>query len=1683
MNLAGFSVGEVIHASGETVVLLAQNALGESVVLKILDSERPAPETIARWHHEFGILQSIDSEWVITARALHQDGRRWLLELGDFAATNLAQVISRKLLDFSDRLAIALQLAYALSDVHRHKLIHGDIAPKNVLVDLARLRIKLCDFGLATRLEQERSGETLDAPRGTLDYMAPEQTGRTNLPIDYRSDFYALGVSLYELFAGRRPFQIDDPVSLLHAQLTILPEPLHTLDPTIPLPLSQVVQKLLAKFPDDRYQSSFGLIHDLTRIANAWQREHRVPAFAIAEADVPERFCLAQRLYGRETETRTVLDAFERVSDGRAELLLISGEAGIGKTALVAELHRPIIARRGYYLRGKCDQFGRNQPYAALVRAFDPLLQQIASEGEARRHYWQGQLIDALGAQAAAVAAILPNLALLIDRMPSLPAVPAAEYEQRFHIAFLQFVKALAASTHPLLLFLDDLQWADVSTLRVLEHLVGDEDTRSLLVIGTYRDNEVDEAHPLALMLSRLAAQASPPISVRLHNLGHEHVGALMADTLHQPEQRIARLVDLVIEKTHGNPFFVGQFLRDLHEHEELRYDRESGAWQWQIERIRARGMTDNVVTLMLAKLRNLPADTQAALAASAELGESFALDELMTVDGLEAKACQARLWPALRAGFLLPLNEDYKFEQSPHLLANARYRFLHDRVQQAAHELTPDAGRIELQLRCGRRLLANSDELRLEQRLFTILACLNPAIETIDAPEERAALAALNVRAGMRAKDSSAFDAAVQYLRFAHSLLRADAWVTQPEKTLSLYKELAESEYLAGHFAAAEALYLEALVAAPTSVGKVTMLLVQADQLHIQGRFPDALPVLRQALILLGRPFPETEQEAGQMFPAEFAQTEADLVPFTHEALLRASEMDDEARLLEMRVYFALSYATYQSGCFASFAVNACRLVQTTLAHGQSDLACIAYVCYMTAMAAMKKPYPLCHAMGRLSLAMAEQRESQYFRMPVYQYFSPFYQHWCEPLMATLPYLERGLELALTGINPLSGGYCVVLGAANRAVQGVPLDELAQDCDRGLKFLRKSRQPKSEAMLRCGIIQPMRALRGETLSLSSFDTEDFRSSEMFPDDAPPSIPLAFHVCAMLRHAYLFGDHESWQHSAKRAPMVGMCLPDSPTWVETEFYLALGRLRADFEHTQPLEERVAEVERVAALFATWSRDCAANFRHKHLLIAAELARVQGDEKAAMDYFAQAIDSAGDSGFLAVEALANERYAEFWIQQQQPQLARNFIKEAYHLYRRWGASAKCSELERRWPDVSLSSYRLRGASTSVGGATYRHTSEHASYLDLQSLLKANQLLARELQLDSLLRQMLSVLLENAGAERGAIVLDDNGKLMVEVIGGLSVARRLESTRIARPLAESLLAGEVAPLLPVELIEYARLTRSTLVVNRPALDERFARSAYFAERQPKSMLCLPVLTQGRIVALVYLENNLLENAFTVKQQQTLELLSAQAAISLVNAHLVEHLEAKVEARTRELRLMSMRDGLTGIANRRAFDERLEVEWRRCQRDGSPLSLLMIDIDYFKQYNDALGHLEGDECICIVARTLDTVLPDSDSLVARYGGEEFVLLLPDTGPDKAVKIAERSLAALAAQALPHPRSSIGPHVTLSVGGCCLDPSDAERSSALLQSPTSLVAFADEALYRAKREGRNRFCWAGTP
>jgi len=1642
MQVAGFTLDKVIHSVNETVVVAAHSAAGEPVVLKLLDTDQPTPEQLARWRHEFAMLQRMDSPWVIRASALQPSGRSLALVLEGFGQCNLEQLIERQSLDLAERLQLAIELTRAVASVHQQRLLHGDVAPKNVLVDLTSLHLKLCDFGLSTLLGREHRHGPEGFVHGTLAYVAPEQTGRTNLDVDQRSDFYSLGATLYQLFSGQAPFQAPDAMALLHAQLAIRPRPLHEAWAHIPESLSAIVSKLLEKSPGDRYQSSHGLLRDLQHCLSSWQARGRIERFTLAQHDVPECFSVSQRLVGREAQSALLVSAFERACAGEAGLLLISGSAGIGKTALVNELHQPVAKRRGYFLRGKCDQYQRNRPYAALSDAFAPLMQQLAVEG--RDQHWREQLSAALGEHAGAVTELVPELKLLIGEPPPLLPLPAHDCENRRHLAFTRFVHALARPQHPLALFLDDLQWADIASLHLVEQLLSAEGEHALLVLGAFRDGQVDARHPLrSLQMSALAQDGERMNEVFLGPLSARSVHQLVAESLRCPLEACQDLAQLCTSKTAGNPFFLVQFLRQLYEQGQLRYAHEEGRWLWDLEAIKRLGITDNVVDLMLDQLRQLPASTQQLLAHAAGLGDGFSGAELMALSGLSAQDAALRLWPALTADLVQPLSENYRFSESPAELAQARYRFLHDRVQQAAHELTPLAERAALQLQTGRRLWAALGPAELEQRLFAVLHALNAGTALITDPAERTALCLLNLRGAAKAAATSAHPVCAALARQAlHLQPPGDA------ERLQAYLLLGQAEYLSGHFEQAEQLYAEARIACPAPMAQAQILAMQADQLHIQGRFLEAFGVLTEALELLGERFPATEAEAMAAFPGEFGAVLAQLQAQGMESLLQAPEMKNEQQALVQRLLYALSFSTYQTARFGAFVLDTCRLLRITLQHGQSDLSAIGCVAFVTAMSAAKQPYTQCYQLGELALRLAEQRGNAYVRLTVYQYFNAFYQHWGAPLQQTLAPQDRGFELGLSGINPLSAGFCALLRCVNRFIVGTPLPEVLREAERSLKYLQASRQPATLAMLHHGVLLPLRALTG-TVQPSELAEQH---QALLAPEAQPSIPWALASAAQLRHAVLMDDEAAWRACADRLPGIAMCLPDSPSFVEAGFYLALGGLRWGSDGVQA----DAHIEQLG----NWALGCEANFRPRQLLLKAEAARMRQLPSEAMSLFAAAIECAGEHEQLVLEALGNEMYARFWQQQGQLQLAKQFVREAYHLYRHWGAASKCRQLERSWPQEAFRVGALRSSSSLSS-----RSSETGSLLDLQAVLKAHEVLAQEIHLDALLPQMLGVLLEHAGAERGAIVLYDEGRLVVETLGGVRpTSRRIEAQRLSLPLEEA------TEQLPAPLLDFVRLTRQLLVINDPASDARFSRSPYLKLHAPKSALCLPVLTQGRLVAVVYLENSLMEDAFTRKQQQMLELLATQAAISLVNARLVDELEAKVAARTEQLRLMSMRDGLTDIANRRAFDERLQLEWRRSQRMGQPVALLMMDIDHFKQFNDHYGHVEGDRCIQAVAEVLRSCAERSTDLAARYGGEEFALLLPQTELADAIQVAERCLAALAERALPHARSASGGFVSMSIGVASQVATDGPAEA--------LVLAADEALYRAKRAGRNR--WA---
>ncbi len=1506
MKLAGFTVTEVIYSFEDTVVARALSPEDVSVIIKYQNTEYPSIELDALWKHEYQVLQTIDSNHVVKAIELLNTNNSHILVLEDFSSFTLGWVIQQNNLNFTQRLKIACQLTKALSEVHQHHLIHRDIAPKNILINPDTLAIKLCDFALASTLTREQPQIKNTHLWGTMEYMSPELTGRTNIDVNYRSDFYSLGVTLYELFSGRKPFAFDDPMTLLHSHIARLPEPLDSLDNKIPTEISAIVLKLLAKSPDDRYQSSYGLLADLKDCLKQWQTKGQVDHFTIAQSDIPEQFSISQRIYGRDKQLAEIMAAFDRTSVGQAELILVGGYSGIGKSALVNELHKPIVAKRGFFSSGKCDQYNRNQPYVALIQAFGALMGQLLSEGEDRLRYWRSKLRTALGNNAAVIAEIIPDLVRLIGEIPDLPELPPAETEKRFHITFSHFVKALSSSGHPLVIFLDDLQWSDVPTLKLLERQMASNENNAVLIVGAYRDNEVKQGHPLLTTLQNIELAQGKVKSLFLDNLPHSCVQELIVDSFRCKPKDAVKLTELCIEKTQGNPFFLNQFLTTLYENGDIDYSRSRGAWDWDISHIQGQDMTDNVVELMARKLRKLPLNTQQLLSLASHLGNRFSMHQLAIVYEQDALITAKHLWPALKSNLIQPLDESYKFTQDIETVSQARYRFLHDRVQQAAYSLIEDKDRPPLELNIGRLLLQNTPSNDLDGQLFTILEPLNNARHLITEPVEKACMLALNVRAGIKAKNASAFQAAVSLLRIAKASLIENAWEQHPNQTLTVYKELSEAEYLAGNFDAADKLYAEGIAGASDTLAKITLILVQSEQYQLQTKFPESIAALISGLNLLGDDQSDCEEISLQQLPELFDSVEKLLATSDTKQLLALDEMTRHEHLMAMQLHSNLLSALYLIGRFQSYSLSACKMVLLTLKHGQSDLSAIGYRSYMVVMAMMKEPYPRCYQMGRLAVELADHRGNKYHRSSVYQYFSGGYQHWCEPLQNSFSYMEQAIKWGQEGINLVYACYSVVLVNILKAVKGVSLPKLELEITQGLDFMHQSHQNASANYVLFSSLQPILALQNKTPDPQSFDCETVSVNHFFKGDyTTPSMELALYSYAMIRHAYIMGNRGLQRQFVRNLPVVISLMPDSPLMTESTFYTALSLLGFAVAGEPAFIDNIIQSKKLAKQIKQWADFCPQNYEHKYLIVAAEIARVSGDVNSAMSLYDRAIESAEKAGFIQCEALANELYASFWLNQNQSRVAKTFIKEAHYLYQHWGAVAKCNLIEEQWPLVSFKFAEKTSANyeRTVNTTSQSINQAQSSQLDIHSLLKANQLLAEEIHVDLLLQKMMMILLENAGAQQGAIIFDQDSQLRVEIMGRHNtldggISHQLLNATLAETCAES------PPLLPDSLIRYVQQTQETLLLNNPVEDQRFSHNTYLQLVQPKSVLVLPIIGQGKLVAIVYLENNLTKHAFTAQHLETLELLGSQAAVSLLNAWLYDSLEEKVKKRTEQL-----------------------------------------------------------------------------------------------------------------------------------------------------------------------------------
>ncbi|WP_028215286.1 AAA family ATPase [Paraburkholderia mimosarum] len=1444
----------------------------DSVLVVRSAEEHPSTALLERLTHEFALKEQLNSAWAVRPIKLMREDGRIALVLEDRGGEPLERLVGAPI-GLERALHLAVQIASALGKLHQCGLVHKDLKPAHILVDCTDNQPRLTGFGIASRLPRERQApQPPETIAGTLAYMAPEQTGRMNRSIDSRSDLYAFGVMLYQMLTGTLPFTAADPMEWVHCHIARKPVPPGELVDTVPAALSELVLKLLAKTPEERYQTAAGVERDLQRCLTEWQRQGHIDAFVLGEYDIPDRLRIPEKLYGRQSDVEALVAAFDRVvSTGTPELLLVSGYSGIGKSAVVSELHKALVPPRGLFAWGKFDQYKRDIPYSTLVQAFQGLVRSLLGKPDTELASWRDALVKVLGPNARLVTDMIPELKLVIGDPAPVAELEPTQARRRFQAVFRRFIGVFAQREHPLTLFLDDLQWLDAATLDLLEDLLTRAGLRYLMLIGAYRSNEVNAGHPLLRKLQTLRVTGTRIDEIVLAPLARKNVEQLVVDALHCEPERAAPLAHLVHEKTAGNPFFVIQFLHALADIGLISFDHDKTCWCWDLPCIHGEGYTDNVVDLMVSKLARLPTETQRALQQLAGLGNTASLGMLQQVLDTSAQEIRALLRPAVDQN-LVEQREDV-------------YAFVHDRVQEAAYSLIPEELRADTHLRIGRMLAAQTAAGRREEAIFEIVSQLNRGAALVTSLQEREQLARFNLSAGRRAKASTAYASALAYLTAGAELLTGDCWERRHELIFSLELNRAECEFLTGRLADAQERLAILSSRATTTSEQAHVACLRMDVFLTLDRSDLAVEVCLDHLRRVGIDWAAHPHEND--IRREYGNIRSLLAGRPVEALIDLPLMTDPVSLEIADVLSKLLRpAWFFDANLASLAI--CKVISLSLERGNCDASCFAYVMFPRIAGPYFGDYHAGIHFGQLGFDLVERRGLKRFEAVTYLCYALYVVRWTKHVRVSSQVLRGAFEAATrTGDLP-SGAYTCCHVVSDRLFGGEPLIDVQREAEQGLAFSVNTRFGLVVDNLTTQLAL-IRMLRGSTLKFGRFDYDEFnelRTEQRLSGNPALATAACWYWIRKLQARYLSGDYVVAVNAASVAQQLLWSSSSHLEECEYHFYGALAR--AAYCDRAPAGERLQHYEAIAAhrqQLQSWAKHCPANFGNRVALVDAEIARLEGRDGDAMRLYEEAIRLARANGFVHNEALANELASGFYAARDFDKIARVYLQDARRGYRRWGAEGKVRQLDQLFPHLR-DEERAPGPGSTIGAPV-----EH---LDIATVIRVSQAVSGEVVLDRLIDTIMRTAIEQAGAERGLLILPDGGDQRIAAEA---------STGSGTPDVKLRDVPVKAALLPESVLYHVLRTRECVILDNAVGVPEFATDPYIRRQGSRSILCLPLMTHAKLIGALYLENNLTTHAFAAGRIAVLRLLASQASTSLENSRLYRDL-ANREARIRRL-----------------------------------------------------------------------------------------------------------------------------------------------------------------------------------
>ncbi|MGD1702954.1 trifunctional serine/threonine-protein kinase/ATP-binding protein/sensor histidine kinase [Dapis sp. BLCC M229] len=1499
LNLPNYYLSESLYQGIRTLVYRGQRICdNKPVIIKVLRNPHPSFNELVQFRNQYIITRHLKYPAIVQTLALERYGNSYALVMPDSGAIALLDYWQQADSSVSAFLTIAIQLTEVLHYLIQQRIIHKDIKPSNILIHPETKQVQLIDFSISTLLPTEQ--QQLISPNvleGTLAYISPEQTGRMNRGIDYRTDFYSLGVTFFELLTGKLPFESRDPMELVHCHIAKTPP---TPKNQLPTPLVDIVLKLMAKNAEDRYQSALGLKHDLEQCLQQLETTGKITQFELGKRDLCDRFCIPEKLYGRENEVQRLLDGFALVAAGATEMILVAGFSGIGKTAVVNEVHKPIVKQRGYFIKGKFDQFNRNIPFSALVQAFRDLMGQLLGESDEEIAVWKSKILDALGEKGQVIIDVVPEVERIIGTQPAVTDLSGSAAKNRFNLLFGKFVGVFTTKDHPLVIFLDDLQWADSASLNLLQLLMDKSEVGYLLMLGAYRDHEVFPAHPLMLTLNEIQKHEANIETLTLAPLSEKHITRLVAETLLCSTELAAPLSQLVYQKTKGNPFFTTQFLKGLYEDDWIKFEADVGYWQCDLTEVRQLALTDNVVEFMVGRLEKLPEATQEVFKLAACIGNRFDLETLAVVCKGTQEEVAENLWWGLQEGFVIPNSDTYKFFQGEQQQEKSEenisvnYRFLHDRVQQAAYSLIPEGKKQATHLHIGRTLSKNLSPEEQDAKIFTIVNHWNQAIELVADSTEQENLIQLNLTAGEKAKGSAAYVAALKYFQTALSLLDVESWERNYPLALKLHENYAEAAYLTGDFELMETI-IEQIIAR----GLDLLDLVKVHEIKIQAKMAQsqqlsAVNIGIEFLGLLGLDVPESPLEDLQVELAAISQL-MEGKAITDLAYLPL--MEDRKQLAKINIMENLLTACYQAKP-SLFPWVVCKLMQLSIQYGNTVYYSHIYCCYGIVCILALQDFISGAEYGKLACQLdlnPQTGDGVAGTHAIGICINHHSSHVKEAIPLLLKTYQTGLEigsLQFAGVSiSYRSQYFYLTGYNLSAVK----EEMAT-ASHALATIKQENALAWNQAFEQGVLN----LLGESEIPWELIGTAYNETESVPFQISANDRTALHFVYLnkLILCYLF---ERIPEAVENAALAESYLDGVPGCLAEyvwNFYDSLTHLAGYDDADKSLQKSILEkVETNQSKMQYWATHAPMNAQHKYDLVAAEHKRVLGYRFEAIELYDRAITGAKENEYLQEEALANELAAKLCLHWGKEKFAQTYMVEAYYCYARWGAKAKINQLEAKYPQLLTSILQQQQVEfnpldsieqvtqTLISKTTTKTNSTGLSdTLDLASILQAAQAISSIIELEPLLGKILQIILTNAGAQKAGLLIPETDQWHLRAIAELTTYGTVDTNTHLQPLTRE------SPV-PIRLIQYVKNTQSVVLIDEAKTEIAGILEGYLLTYQPQSVLCVPLLHQGHLVAILYLEHLTTKGVFTSSRQKIIQFLCAQAAIALQNAQLYE------------------------------------------------------------------------------------------------------------------------------------------------------------------------------------------------